>query len=438
MRVFSFAAALASLTWASGALAADHPYGMPSAIPAPAYQSPSYYSAVQQASRNEPMEPSYYEGGDEPMAVEDPAEMSGGNCGTNGCGDSPWNEGGCDSSGCCDPCSSSYFDADCCNPWFASVSGLIMTRDRGNKRYFTFEDGNISNQITHSWDDDMDWAGGYELTVGHYFGCECECALAVTYWSLGDMEAGTNTRSTANLLSTPMDVGFVDFDGRAAGTYFDTAREHRIRRESDFDNLEVNLLHIPAARCGDNLQLSMLAGVRYFRFDDGLSFASVSGGNEFGDAGGSEEAYLDVDVDNNLLGFQIGGRADYRLADRFSVFAAPEIGIYGNHIENDVSLRTGDGIRGTATVPGAGSVDFPLSDDKTDVAFLAQIDLGAEFAITRQLKVFGGYRAIAVTGVALADEQVPQFLADTAEWEDVDSNGSLILHGAFGGLEYRF
>ena len=39
---------------------------------------------------------------------------------------------------------------------------------------------------------------------------------------------------------------------------------------------------------------------------------------------------------------------------------------------------------------------------------------------------------------ALSDEQIPQRVDDFAAIEAVDSNGSLLLHGAFMGLEYRF
>jgi hypothetical protein len=49
-----------------------------------------------------------------------------------------------------------------------------------------------------------------------------------------------------------------------------------------------------------------------------------------------------------------------------------------------------------------------------------------------------GYRVLAATGIGLADNQIPPYLNDIPTIQDIDRNGSLILHGAFAGLTYRF
>ena len=49
----------------------------------------------------------------------------------------------------------------------------------------------------------------------------------------------------------------------------------------------------------------------------------------------------------------------------------------------------------------------------------------------------GGYRVVAVTGVALADNQIPHFLAAANEFADVKTNGELILH-AHLGVSFRW
>jgi hypothetical protein len=85
-----------------------------------------------------------------------------------------------------------------------------------------------------------------------------------------------------------------------------------------------------------------------------------------------------------------------------------------------------------------GNVLYPLRSSEDDVAFLAQLDVGVEYQINCRWRAFAGYRAVAVTGVALTDSQIPQIVIDAPEWQDVDTNGSLILHGGFAGLECRF
>jgi hypothetical protein len=52
--------------------------------------------------------------------------------------------------------------------------------------------------------------------------------------------------------------------------------------------------------------------------------------------------------------------------------------------------------------------------------------------------VFGGYRAMAIAGVALSEQQIPRFISDAASIQNIDSNGHVILHGAFAGVEYHW
>ena len=69
---------------------------------------------------------------------------------------------------------------------------------------------------------------------------------------------------------------------------------------------------------------------------------------------------------------------------------------------------------------------------------LAQIDLGVGWNFSRHWSANIGYRAVGITGLALADDQIPAFLAAEGDWTDIDSNGSMILHGGFAGLEFRY
>jgi hypothetical protein len=69
---------------------------------------------------------------------------------------------------------------------------------------------------------------------------------------------------------------------------------------------------------------------------------------------------------------------------------------------------------------------------------MGSIDVGFNWALNRTWSWIGGYRAVLVTDLALGDNQIPQFFADEAGWQNINSNGDLILHGAFTGLEARF
>jgi hypothetical protein len=361
----------------------------------------------------------------------------GGHCGHGGCGDVC---GGCN----IDPC---------CTTWYGYVGGLVMTRDRSNRFWTTFETGNNANQLAYF--PEAQWGGGFETTIGHMWcdsgggcgGCAGGCAdacgptyrhgLEITYWGLWDLEGEDTIRSETDSLSTPIDVGFVDIPsaGLPASAFFDNAREHRLRRENEFHNVEVNLVHFITNSHSGNVQYQWLLGGRYFKFDEFLQFASVSAGNEFGSGGGVNEAYLDLDVENNLYGVQIGGRADWRVHRCWRVFAGTKVGVFYNDIDFGAQLYRGDGALATFATTGN---TFDLRDGKDDVSMLGQIDLGLAWDFTRHWSANIGYRAVGITGLALADDQIPAFLAAETDWTDIDSNGSMILHGAFAGLEFRY
>jgi hypothetical protein len=342
--------------------------------------------------------------------------------------------GSCDSS---DGCNDFCFCAPAPGPaWFGSVTGLIMTRDRANALWTTFETNNNRNQLLSTQDADADWSGGAEIAIGRWW---CHSGIQFSIFGLDTLDGFASIRDRNNLLSTPLDLttqtGDILIGARRAGDFFDNAREHRIERRDDVLNVEVNYLYQPLMGVPSRFQVTWLTGVRWFRFDERLVFSSVAGdgavvnpgGSEFGNNFGIDEAYLRSRAENDLVGWQIGAWTNYYVTPRFSAFAQPKFGIYGNQINVRSHLYSGDGI--TA---------FDHHSNKTDVSFLGQIDVGLTYQLTNNWRIRGGYRAIAVSGIALSDEQIPHFLAAADEFQQIDSNGSLVLHGAFVGADWRF
>ena len=48
------------------------------------------------------------------------------------------------------------------------------------------------------------------------------------------------------------------------------------------------------------------------------------------------------------------------------------------------------------------------------------------------------YRAVAVSGVALSVDQIPEDFSNSAEVALIDANGSIIIHGVQVGAEYTY
>ena len=153
----------------------------------------------------------------------------------------------------------------------------------------------------------------------------------------------------------------------------------------------------------------------------------------------TQEVYLNVDAENDLFGLQIGAEAEYSAGGLWSWYIRPKIGVYDNHMRLRTNVYRGDGAPGQAQPPGGNPVvDFPLTSSEDDVSCLAEIDIGIRRQLSDRWRAFLAYRAVIVTGIALADEQVPPYLADTAGWLDIDSNAELVLHGVVAGVMFNY
>ena len=291
--------------------------------------------------------------------------------------------------------------SSCCNNWFGSVGGLIMNRDKPNAFWTSFETGNNPNQVLNTQGAKDDWQGGWETSIGHWFGCCDSCnscdscdscdscnacdsgnscgnnvryGLGVTYWGLAELNGYTSIRGDslpAGTVSTPIDVtnGNPLIGGVPAAVFFDNATEHRIWRDNNFQNVEINFLSQTMVNTSRS-QITWLAGIRYLHFGERLTFGSVAGGSEFGDniganVGGAREAYLSSKVKNDLVGLQLGGRADYFLTPRFGVYLAPKIGMFGNDISARNTLNSGTGAQG-----------FDISGRSETFSMLGELDAG--------------------------------------------------------------
>ena len=353
---------------------------------------------------------------------------------------------GCSADGTClggDDCGAGDMIGGWCGPgcgtWFGSVGGLMLTRDKPNGFWTTFETGNNANQIMNTEDADADWRGGWLVSFGKWFGgcdpcnqCGPRCGLQAVYFSTSPFTGSSSVFAADPLngewVSSTIDMndqlGPIEFpDGNEVDDYFDNSLSQTIRRRDYIQSVEINLLTQywqPTARC----QVTWLAGVRWFRFDENLLYSAVAGAST---PTGSDQAFMNFDCTNDLVGFQLGARCDWYVTQRFSLFVTPKFGFYGNHIQTQNRVYNGDD-----------SYLYNLSQDTTGVSFLGEIDLGTSYQFSQHCRAFIGYKAIAVTGVALSDNQIPHYLAAEDELSQINKNGSLIVHGGFAGLEFCF
>ncbi len=387
-------------------------------------------------------------------------------------------------------CDQALFGGYCGGLWFASAGGLALTRNEPNRFWTTYESNNNPDQLMNTQFAKPGWGGGGEVTVGRWFGgggagalgglgggglgggglgggglgggamggigamglggagggagscgsgscggcggCCCPIGLSATYWGVSPMTGSYTLTSPTSSLSTPINDGYVNINNgnpsspNPASYFWDSSKQQSISRVDRINNVEVNLMALSLLGTG-RTQAIWLAGVRYFRFDETLTYGGTAYGYNFNDANGSQALYLRDRSINNLVGPQIGVILNHYCTQRFSIFAAPKMAVMGNYTTCQNTLYTGDGYS-----------QFDLQGSKTDVSLLGQLDLGVNYWIKPWCSIYAGYRVVGITSMALADNQFLPYLADTTGFQQPKTNGDLILTGGFAGMLFRF
>lgn len=185
---------------------------------------------------------------------------------------------------------------------------------------------------------------------------------------------------------------------------------------------------------GPRFSCTGVCGFRYMQFDETFMY-----GVDFRNTTTAATGFLDYhsDVENDLYGFQLGCRGNYRLGcrGRWGIHFASNVGIYGNDIEVRQYM---DSPTGNVRFISTGE-DFDVTATKTDVSMVGEVRAGMSYQYSATTRLYGGWRAIGVTGVALANDQAPGAFIDAATLANyINSNGSLILHGLQAGVEWNY
>ena len=367
---------------------------------------------------------------------------------------------GCGGCGSCDSCFGPALGNGHGN-WFGSVSALLMKPDRANPYYFSYDRDNEAHQLTNTQDAEIQWGGGFDIRFGRYFNCGRN-GVEVVYWGLfPSTEITSATADDVSLGNLDAILNWSDliYNGFDANAWTDGAEIHQLWHEHAYHNVEINLLSfcgacgasgscssctkgggkcngVTGGSCRDSrMRNRYLLGVRWFKFHDNLLFGADTFDRQF--TFDPSEIYYNVDLDNNLIGFQFGCEGEYCINTCWTFDYGIKLGIYGNHISHTSEIG---GAAGVATIDGGPNdgVEFFVDNSKDDVAVLGEANVGLEYRFLKCWTATLGYRALAVTGVALPTNQIWHDLRGIQDVVQVDSNGSLILHGGYFGAEYNY
>ena len=216
---------------------------------------------------------------------------------------------------------------------------------------------------------------------------------------------------------------------------YNNADSNFIIRRNRFHNAEVNFLRnvgVFESPLGRSSSYEWLGGFRWFQFDEDFRFTAMSATLD------PMRVDYDLQTRNTLLGFQLGGRNEICLTERFSLIGGTRFGIFNNRVRarQMISNGTGEFAYLAGGTPGVDDFNFRSSEDR--LALLGELDLGVAYRFHQNVRLNVGYRVLGINGVALAPNQIPRNFTNVNEINRINADSSLILGGAYGGLDFAF
>ena len=175
-----------------------------------------------------------------------------------------------------------------------------------------------------------------------------------------------------------------------------------------------------------------MGGLRLFQFDESFRYVSNSV------APYPLTTEYQLQAENFLVGLQFGGRNEICLANRLRLATAATVGLFNNRAETRQRIFDETGYNPVlAGGPSAGR-PFDYMAQRDDVAMMGELDLGLIYQLSSKFRARVGYRAMGVSGVALAVDQIPYDFNDPVLLQEANTNGSLFMQGVYFGTEFCF
>ncbi|QEG20548.1 BBP7 family outer membrane beta-barrel protein [Mariniblastus fucicola] len=315
------------------------------------------------------------------------------------------------------------------------LTGMYFQRDYEDNRFLA---QNPSGDTLYTNDADEQTFDGFGVTLASRNASGS--GMEVGYWALNPGRSaailtGANVATNIQGLDQLIHVS----SGRDLYDIYANTVAQTIVRETDINNLEFNVLRNGGTFCGRNNRkgfYELLGGFRWFEFNESLQYTSSIDNVAYPLV--PSDFFYNLEARNRLLGFQLGARNEYCLGSKLRLFSGVKGGVFNNNIRTMQNITDLNGE--IAQVNGGPSAGRPFSynDEKNDVAFLGELDFGVLYHLSCRTRIRLGYRAIGVSGVALAADQMPYDYTDPNELLSANSNGSLMLGGGYYGLEFCF
>ena len=256
-----------------------------------------------------------------------------------------------------------------------------------------------------------------------------------TYWGIDEDHDVSLAGPTTTNIVTLMDLNHVP-SGYNVEQIYDAGSDARFYRDMELHNVEFNLLRnggrytTRRGLCGN---FELLGGVRLMQFDESFRYVSNTMA-----PGYPQTMDWQLQAENFLIGLQLGGRNEICLSERLRLAGGLSVGLFNNHVDMTQRIVDETGYSPLlASGPSAGR-PYDYMGEKDDAAVLGQLDLGLIYQLSCKFRARVGYRAMGVSGVALAVDQIPYSFNDPYFLQRPNTNGSLLMHGFYFGSEFCF
>jgi hypothetical protein len=330
--------------------------------------------------------------------------------------------------------------------WNVAVDGMVMRREGTNLAQIWNEtdDGQAIPELLEQFDyapggrvslvGKYPWCAGYQVQAA-YEGIEAwEAVVIYPKQELNDIFIFPDT--------VDPDIEDVQLLGASA--------QRRVHYRSNLHSGELNIL-----KCHNNVW-QPFCGVRYIKFDDELRiFDDQEAQGPLAVLNPPDDSPIEIittdmtnlfDLENNLMGFQVGLRRDFwRVNSRFAIEGFINGGVYYNKIKYNnlmnttttqrigtvTSIDTQDTINftGDANVVSATNMD---ASDLSEIAYSGEASLSAVCRINKCWAMRAGYQVLWINGLRLADDAFldpDTFLGNESR--------SMIFQGWHAGIECR-
>ena len=329
----------------------------------------------------------------------------------------------------------------CCNPrWFDIYVGLIaLDRDLGANRVGFASDGIGTNNIVLSTDDlEFDTQPGLQLTVARLISAGRSIEgnyIGLVEWSADAVERSANN----NLYSVFSDFGTKPGPPNAGFLDTDQAARQSLSYKSRFHSVDL-ILRQRYVSDRFRLNLSKSAGMRFVSLDEDFTYRSNAEQHfdPFSDPNnpvvrGPASLDYDIQVENDLLGFQLGCSADWCVSPRIRIGGEFRAGLYQNFAEQKTRI--------TCT-----SCDDMVISERALVeepSTVTELNVYTIYQISPRCKLRVGYYLLHLTQLAMAPDQFndsPAFIfpppPDRPRSPVIDNGTDLFLSGLTSGFEW--